>query len=473
MYLMTAVAASLATTVLAGNQPGLLGFNYGATNEDGSCRGYDDFLRYFQNAKTLAGADDKNFTSARLYTSIQCNNTYDPTSSWAEPTSAYKAAIDSNTKILVGLWASAGSQMYINELRSLTAAYMQYGEAFTNLVIGISVGSEDLYRHLSGLTGKYVGVGADASVIVGYIADLRSLIKQSIPPLANKPIGHVDTYTAWILPENAAVVEAVDWLGHNSFPYWESDKNNTIENAPDLFISALDQTREVAARSTSACGNGKEVWVTETGWPHAGKSQGAAVASVENARLYWTSVGCDLFQTSLNVFWYILLDSNADQVNNGIEFGLTRNSDVSRPAFNLSCPSLPDSSGEECDSLKFYCVFMAVLCAANGCDGSLNHERSLGSSQWQTFMDSLKGSWLGIINAVRALSSKLPSPLTDSAVDCYYSSVVAGSYSSFAAITGLFGSFDATEAPSVVYEFYDIVLSSHTNFVLEVQFRRK
>ncbi|KAJ0334228.1 hypothetical protein COL5a_000276 [Colletotrichum fioriniae] len=268
MYLMTAVAVSLATTALAGNQGGLLGFNYGATNDDGSCRGYDDFLRYFQNAKTLAGSDGRNFTSARLYTSIQCNNTHDPSSTWAESTSAYKAAIETNTSILVGLWASGGVQMYDNELRSLTAAYMQYGEAFANLVIGISVGSEDLYRHASGLTGKYVGMGADASVIVGYIADLRNLIKQSIPPLTNKPIGHVDTYTAWILPENAAVVEAVDWLGHNSFPYWESDKNNTIDNAPSLFTSALDQTMEVAAQSSSVCGKEKEVWVTETGWPH-------------------------------------------------------------------------------------------------------------------------------------------------------------------------------------------------------------
>ncbi|KAK1637687.1 glycoside hydrolase superfamily [Colletotrichum phormii] len=327
MFLMTVVAASLATTALARIQQGALGFNYGATNEDGSCRGYHDFVRYFQHAKTLAGTEGKNFTSARLYTSIQCGNT-----SRAEPISAYKAAIDNNTSILVGLWASSGNDHYTEELISLSIAYSLYGDAFVNLIIGISVGSEDLYR----------------SEIVGYITRLETYIRNNLPSWKAIRIGHVDTYTAWIRPENAAVVKAVKWLGHNSFPYWEFDKQNSIENATNLFASALDQTREVAAQISSACGEEKEVWVTETGWPHAGKSQGDAVASVENAQLYWANVGCDLFQTSLNVFWYTLLDSNADQFSQGIEFGLTRNGDVSRPVFNLSCSSVPGFTPGKC-----------------------------------------------------------------------------------------------------------------------------
>ncbi|KAK1657241.1 glycoside hydrolase superfamily [Colletotrichum godetiae] len=337
MFLMTVFAVSLATTALAGIQQGVLGFNYGATNEDGSCRGYHDFVRYFQHAKTLASTEGRNFTSARLYTSIQCGNT-----TRAEPISAYKAAIDTNTSILVGLWASSGNDHYTEELISLSMANIMHGDAFVKLIIGISVGSEDLYRSTTG------GQGADAGEIVGYIKRLETYIRNNLPSWKPIQIGHVDTYTAWIRPENAAVVKAVKWLGHNSFPYWESDKQNSIENATNLFASALNQTRQVAAQNLSACGEEKEVWVTETGWPHAGKSQGDAVASVENAQIYWVNVGCDLFQTSLNIFWYTLLDSNADQFSQGIEFGLTRNSDISRPVFNLRCPSVPGFTTGEC-----------------------------------------------------------------------------------------------------------------------------
>lgn len=48
------------------------GFNYGATNNDGSCRKYEDFHSQFQRASGLANASG--FTSARLYTTIQCGS---------------------------------------------------------------------------------------------------------------------------------------------------------------------------------------------------------------------------------------------------------------------------------------------------------------------------------------------------------------------------------------------------------------
>lgn len=64
-------AATLLTLVAAinGQQQG---FNYGATNNDGSCRRYEDFHSQFQRASSLPNAPG--FTSARLYTSIQCGS---------------------------------------------------------------------------------------------------------------------------------------------------------------------------------------------------------------------------------------------------------------------------------------------------------------------------------------------------------------------------------------------------------------
>ncbi|EFQ34222.1 GPI-anchored cell wall beta-1,3-endoglucanase EglC [Colletotrichum graminicola] len=311
MYFRSAIISGLATTALAQVQQG---FNYGATNEDGSCRGYDDFRGYFETAKSLAGAGS--FTSARLYTSIQCGTVNDPIS-------AYQAAIDTDTSILVGLWASAGRGVYENELNSLLRAAEQYGAAFTDRIVGISVGSEDLYRSSPEGVAANAGVGATAAEIEGYIGWLRDWIRGTA--LEGKPIGHVDTWTAWVRGENAGVVSSVEWLGHNGFPFFESTKPNAIEQAPDNFWSAVGQTESVAG--------GKPVFITETGWPHIGPQQGAAVASVDNARRYWSQVGCALFGQR-NVWWYTLVDANTAQTD--ISFGVTPVGSR-QPVFDLTC----------------------------------------------------------------------------------------------------------------------------------------
>lgn len=65
--------------------------------------------------------------------------------------------------------------------------------------------------------------------------------------------------TAWVLPENAPVIAASDFIGHNAFPYFETTKPNAIEQAVENFWSALRKTDSVAG--------GKPVFVAETGWP--------------------------------------------------------------------------------------------------------------------------------------------------------------------------------------------------------------
>ena len=229
----------------------LQGFNYGATFEDGSCRLASDYAGAFNSARNLAGTDG-GFTSARLYTTIQCGTTN-------APISAIQAAIDTDTSLLLGLWASAGDAIFDNEIAALSSAVAQYGSAFTDRIVGISVGSEDLYRSSPQGIANEAGVGVDSATIVRYIERVRGLIGQT-PLLAGKPVGHVDTWTAWVLPENAPVATAVDWLGHNSFPYFEDTLPNSIDEAESVFFNALGATEGV--------GGGKEVWVTETGWPH-------------------------------------------------------------------------------------------------------------------------------------------------------------------------------------------------------------
>jgi glucan endo-1,3-beta-D-glucosidase len=310
------LALTLTLTTAASAQ--LQGFNYGATNADGSCRSYSDFLRYFNDAKSLPGTSPSGFQAARLYTSIQCGG-----SAATSPIEAFRAAIDTDTRILVGLWASAGRVSYENELLALLQASRDLGPAFADRVVGISVGSEDLYRSSAQGVANNAGVGATAAEIEGYIGWLRDWVRGT--PLEGKPVGHVDTWTAWVLPENKGVIDSVNFLGHNSFPYFEDTRPNSIEMAADNFRSALAATENVAA--------GKEVWVTETGWPRLGPQSRDAVASAENAQRYWKEVGCQLFGAR-NTFWYTLKDANAAQTE--LSFAVTP-AEGNVPWFDTTC----------------------------------------------------------------------------------------------------------------------------------------
>jgi glucan endo-1,3-beta-D-glucosidase len=163
----------------------LQGFNYGSTNQDGSCRGYDDFKSLFTRARTLAGGNG-GFTAAHLYTSIQCGTA-------ASPTEAFRAAVDTDTKILVGLWASAGRAGFENELNALIAATRtSFGTAFADRVVAISVGSEDLYRSSPQGVANGEGPGATSAEIQGYIGWMRDWLRGT--PLEGKPVTHADTW---------------------------------------------------------------------------------------------------------------------------------------------------------------------------------------------------------------------------------------------------------------------------------------
>ena len=225
------------------------GFNSGSTKSDGSVKQLADFQAEFQAASHLVGTPTS-FNSVRLYTMVQGGTT-------ADPISAFQAAMDTNTKLLLGIWCS-GTASIQNDLTALSTAIKQYGTKFTDLVVGISVGSEDLYRNsATGVTNK-AGVGADPSIVAGFISQVRSTIKGT--SLGNVPVGHVDTWDVWGNSSNKAVLDAIDFLGVDAYPYFESNRgNNSIENALALWNEAY--------QAATAAANGKPVWITETGWP--------------------------------------------------------------------------------------------------------------------------------------------------------------------------------------------------------------
>ncbi|KAI5868515.1 glycoside hydrolase family 17 protein [Durotheca rogersii] len=306
--------ASLLT--LASTAAAIKGFNYGATFTTGAVKQQADFEAEFTAAQTLEGTSG--WTSARLYTTVQGGTASDPIS-------AIPAAIKTKTTLLLGLWASAGDESFANEIKALRAAIDQYGDAFTSLVDGISVGSEDLYRNSP--TGIAAGsyVGAEPSTLARYIRDTREAIKGTA--LENSPIGHVDTWTAWVNGTNQAVIDASDWLGMDAYPYFQDTVPNDVSQSNQLFQEAL--------ASTQAAGGSKPVWITETGHPVSGKTVGQSIASADNAETFWKDVVCPLVASGAHLWYYTLQDAAPDTPDPS--FGIVGNKLSNKPLFDLSC----------------------------------------------------------------------------------------------------------------------------------------
>lgn len=196
------------------------------------------------------------------------------------------------------------------------------------MIAGISVGSEDLYR--ASPTGIAAGEfsGAQPDTLVSYIRQVRDIIAGT--PLSGAPIGHVDTWTAYVNGSNAGVIAACDWLGMDAYPYFQATQANSIASGKSLFEEALGATKGAA--------QGKPVWVTETGWPVSGKTVGAGVPSIENAKKFWNDVGCPMFG-STNVWWYTLQDSAPNTPNPS--FGVIGSTLTTTPIYDLSCDNIP------------------------------------------------------------------------------------------------------------------------------------
>ncbi|KZZ94156.1 GPI-anchored cell wall beta-1,3-endoglucanase EglC [Moelleriella libera RCEF 2490] len=301
---------------ISGASAAFQGFNYGSTFTNGVAKTQSDFEAEFKTAAGLDGTKGA-FKSARLYTTVQHGT---PNT----PISAIPAAISTKTTLLLGLWASAGQDAFNNELAALRGTISQYCGQLDGLVAGISVGSEDLYRISPIGMAASPDPGASPNTLVSYIKQVRDTVKGSC--LEKAPIGHVDTWTAYDNATNKAVIDAVDFIGMDAYPYYENTKSNGIDNALSLFQAAVQKTKNAAA--------GKPIWITETGWPVSGPKENFAVAGTSEAQTFWQQVGCPMFGNT-NVWWFTLQDG-APQIPSPA-FGVIGSTLTTKPVYDLSC----------------------------------------------------------------------------------------------------------------------------------------
>ncbi|RYO60699.1 hypothetical protein AA0116_g5688 [Alternaria tenuissima] len=267
------------------------GFNYGAFwSLEANVKKKADFLDGFNLARNLT--TDIPFDSARLFT-CKAAGTLN------EPTEAFDAAVDSKTNLLLGFWITPGQkggspdENVKNEMAALEKGFKKHGQALSDLVIGLSIGSEDIYR------AEEAGeIGVTAAVVGQTIAQVKKDIAAS--PFAqymkDKPIGHVDT-------AKYAVVDNADFIGMTAYPYWNKD---SIESASTSFQGSLEQVKQHA-------GN-RPVWIAEMGWPSTDTElHSAAVAGVNEAQKFWSEAGCAVFGKYTTFYFELLKDTTPEQ----------------------------------------------------------------------------------------------------------------------------------------------------------------
>lgn len=262
---------TFSTAAITGANAYFKGFNIGANLPSGACRSEADWEFAFNKIASFPGG----FKNVRLYASSDCNTL----------ANAVPAAVKTGTTLLVGIWTQDDAH-FNAEKQALVQAIQQYGKDW---ILAVSVGSEDLYRKET-----------DAHTLAGKINDVRGMLWGL--GASDKTVGHVDTWTAWVDGANTEVIQAVDWIGNDLYPYWQGigTDNGAAINA---YWQAVNNVRAVA--------QGKDVWTTETGNPITGSTNGNSVPSINAAQVYWWQAACGSFK-EMNFFWYDLDDFTAN-----------------------------------------------------------------------------------------------------------------------------------------------------------------
>ena len=141
--------------------------------------------------------------------------------------------------------------------------------------------------------------------LIGYIARAR----QAVPGL---DVSYVDAYFQF--EDHPALAEACDLLLVNCYPFWEE--------CPSDY--ALLYMKDMYQRAVKAAA-GKEVIISETGWPSAGIACGAAMPSIENAMQYFINTYTWAQQEGIKVFYFSSFDEawkTGDEGDVGAYWGL-------------------------------------------------------------------------------------------------------------------------------------------------------
>jgi exo-beta-1,3-glucanase (GH17 family) len=194
-----------------------------------------------------------------------------------------RIAHEKSIKTLVGAWIDADLENNEKEIENIIKiAQAGYADM-------LAIGNEVLLRE-----------DLDVDVLIGYIRR----VKQAVPHI---PVGYVDAYYMFVnYPE---MVDECDVILANCYPFWE-------HCALDIAVEYMKKMYELAHRHAK----GKQVIISETGWPTKGEQYGGAVPSYENAMHYFIQTFEWAQKENIHLFYFSSFDE-AWKVSKEGEYG--------------------------------------------------------------------------------------------------------------------------------------------------------
>jgi len=182
-----------------------------------------------------------------------------------------KIAHENGLKTMVGVWLNGNRE---NNEKELANAISIAKAGHVNI---LAVGNEVLLRN-----------ELSQDELIEYI----NRAKQALPDVK---VGYVDAY--YEFEDHPRVVDACDVILANCYPFWEG--------CPAEY--SLLYMKDMHRRAIKA-GKGKEVIITETGWPNVGTAERGAIPSDENALKYFINTYLWAEEEGIEIFYFSSFD---------------------------------------------------------------------------------------------------------------------------------------------------------------------
>ncbi|KAK6465422.1 soluble cell wall protein [Scheffersomyces coipomensis] len=255
---VTTAAASPAPSAAGADAAGAKGITYTPYANDGTCKSSSQIA---SEIASLSG-----FDIIRLY-GVDCNQV-----------GAVLASKAANQKVLAGIYYMDAIAAGIQTLTEAVNANGGWSEIYT-----VSIGNELVN-----------GGQATPAQVAGYVATGRAALTAAG---YSGPVVAIDTFIAVI--NNPSLCEYSDYIAVNAHAFF--DGGYTADQAGAWVLAQIE-------RVWTACGGAKSVFITETGWPSQGESNGVAVPSKPNQEAAVSSIksscGSDVVLfTAFNDLW--------------------------------------------------------------------------------------------------------------------------------------------------------------------------
>lgn len=174
-------------------------------------------------------------------------------------------------KVMMGAWIDKDNVQNAKEIQSLIKLVNE------GSVDVAAIGNEVLFRG-----------DQDENALINYINEVKK-------NTSGVPVCCVDIYNEFI--NHPKLVNACDKLLINCYPFWEGAN---IQHAGVYLQEMYNKVKAMA--------NGKEIIVTETGWPSNGQVVGEAIPSKENMMLYYMEAQLWAAEANVKLFYFSSFD---------------------------------------------------------------------------------------------------------------------------------------------------------------------